>query len=396
MNPHQTQAWLDGLRGEDNLRELRRTQVRGKYIAVEGRQLLNFSSNDYLGLTEEAAPEGLEPAGAALQREFFRELGDDPAFMMSNPSSRLMGGNDLEYTLLEDSLAALWPEERRALVLGSGYLVNTGAPAALTTRGDLILADKSIHASLLDGLRLCEAEWLRFRHNDMEHLESLVRKHRHRYDNVWVVTESVFSMDGDCCPLERIVELKNRYGLQIYLDEAHSFGVYGPAGAGYAAALGLSAEVDAIAAPLGKALASTGGFLITDALTRELLINRMRTLIFSTALPSLNLRWSRFLVERLPQFEARREHLQRLVRLLTGDPGATPIIPIVTGESAAALRMASMFRQEGFWVTAIRHPTVPRGRERVRVSLNASLTEAEIIRFKETWKHIEQEIKAGQ
>lgn len=371
---------LRRLEEENNLRVLRRTRCEGKYIEDEaGRRYLNLSSNDYLGLSDEA-----------LQRDFFAELagrGEFPErFMMSNPASRLMTGNSPEYERLEGSLAALWPG-REVLVVGCGYLANTGVLPALTGKGDLILGDKLLHASLIDGLRLSGAEWMRFRHNDTGHLESLLRKYG-AGRRIWVATESVFSMDGDRAPLAELVWLKRKYGFRIYLDEAHAFGVFGPSGAGCAAQEGVAQEVDVIVATLGKALLSAGAFVVTDPLTRRVLVNRMRTLIFSTALPPLTLLWSDFLVRRLPGFGERREHLRRLVSLLSDDPAATQIVPVMAYENGRALEMAARFREEGFWTTAIRHPTVPQGEARVRVSLSAALSAEDVERFAEVWKRL--------
>ncbi len=388
MKQQQIKELLNDLAHEGNQRELKKTKVSGKYITLNDRTYVNLSSNDYLGLTEDNPPAHLGVGGIALQWEFFRQLDQNSPFLMSNPSSRLMSGNTIEYDMLEQALAGLYPGRRRALVFNSGYAANVGALAAMTSDKDLILADKASHASLHDGLRMCQGEWMRFRHNDMDHLESLLSKHRPKYRNAWVVTESVFSMDGDRCPLPQLMELKNKYDLQILLDESHSFGVCGRNGAGYAHELGLADQVDVISASLGKAAVSTGGFLLTDPLTRELMVNRMRTLIFSTALPSLNLLWTYFIISRLPDMEPRRRHLRQLTELLTEPGNGSQIIPIITGSNDTATLMARKFRESGFWLNAIRHPTVPKGRERVRLSLNAALSIEEVEKFKTAWNKI--------
>ena len=175
---------LERLRAEDNLRELPRIEIRGKYVVCDGKRYLNLSSNDYLGL-----------ACSDADRKFMQRQPDDEAFLLSNPSSRLVTGNSSDYARLESALSELFGG-RSALVAGSGYLVNAGVLPALTGKGDLILADKLVHASLIDGLRLGEAEWRRFGHNDTEHLERLLARHRDAYRNVWIVTESIFSMDA--------------------------------------------------------------------------------------------------------------------------------------------------------------------------------------------------------
>lgn len=401
MDINRTAEILQELQAADNLRRLPEIEADGKYVVSGGRRYLNFSSNDYLGIAADSAARygtdmesadgeenitGTETgeAGRSLYRDFMRGMAEEDGFMLSNPSSRLITGNSPDYRRLEDAISELY-DGRPALVVGSGYLANTGVLPALTGKGDLILADKLVHASLIDGMRLCEADWKRFGHNDMEHLERLIVKHRNAYRDIWIVTESVFSMDGDRAPLQEIVALKQKYGLKIYVDEAHAFGVCGTHGRGVASALGCEAACDIIVATLGKAAASQGAFVLSDPLTRELLVNRMRTLIFSTALPPVSLRWSERVVGRLPQMEAQREHLNRL----TGMLGSTShIIPIMAGENSRAIAMSEQFREAGFWVMPIRYPTVPRGSARIRISLNAALSTGDIEQFIAAWKNI--------
>ena len=377
----ETQRILQELEAADNLRRLPGIAVEGKYILSDGKRYLNLSSNDYLGIAADAAEGGTEHDA---YRAFMQEAAGDPQFLLSNPSSRLITGNSPDYGCLEATLSALYGG-RAALVLGSGYLANSGILPAVTGKEDLILADKLVHASLIDGLRLCQAQWQRFGHNDMEHLERLIVKHRDEFRNVWVATESVFSMDGDIAPLRQIMALKEKYGLKIYLDEAHAFGTCGVDGKGIASGCGCDGAVDILVATLGKAAASQGAFAICDAPTRELLVNRMRTLIFSTALPPVSLRWSERIVRRMPQMEARREHLRRLTAMLGG---TTHIVPVMAGENSRAIDMSRRFREAGFWVMPIRYPTVPKGSARVRISLNAALSPQEIERFIAVWKSI--------
>ena len=369
---------LGSLAAEDNLRMLRTASGGGRFVEYGGRQYVNMSSNDYLGLGGDVE----------LQRRFLERAAAEDRFLMSNTASRLITGNSADYDELESAVASFYGG-KSTLVLGSGYLANAGILPAVTSKGDLVLADKLVHASLIDGLRLCECEWRRFNHNDMDHLESLLRKNRDGYDNVWVVTESVFSMDGDRAPLQTLVELKHRYNLKLYVDEAHAFGVYGAAGAGCAEAAGLDREVDIIMATFGKAVASYGAFAAVDPDVRELLVNRMRTLIFATALPPVVLQWTKMVLELMPSFADKRERLAKLVaRIAPGDPGATHIIPVMAYGNAEAQAMAERFRAEGFWVTPIRYPTVPRGKARVRLSLSAALEEGDADKFTSVWKSI--------
>lgn len=366
---------LDRLRAEDNLRTLPEVRTQGKYLFHEGKRYLNLSSNDYLGIT-----------GEPWQREFMEQALQSGEFLLSNPSSRLITGNSPDYRRLEQALSELY-NGREALVLGAGYLVNSGVLPALTTSRELILADKLVHASLIDGLRLSEAAMQRFAHNDTEHLERLLRKLRSQYDNVWIVTESVFSMDGDKAPLRELAALKQQYDCKLYVDEAHAFGVCGPGGRGVAAEAGVAEQCDILIATLGKAAASQGAFVISDDPIRDLLVNRMRTLIFSTALPPISLRWSEQIVRRLPELEEKRSHLRTLSRLITGHDQGTHIIPLMAGENRRAIEMSRQMREAGFWVMPIRYPTVPKGSARVRVSLSAALSAAEIVQFAEVWKN---------
>ena len=363
---------LRRLASEDNLRSLSCGIPNGKYIEYDGRRYINMSSNDYLGLAGDVS----------LQQEFLLAATENESFLMSSSASRLMTGNGSENEALEGSLAALY-HGKSALVLGNGYMVNSGCLPALVGERDLVLADKLVHASIIDGLRLCPCDWSRFNHNDMNHLESLLYKKRGDYENVWVVTESVFSMDGDRAPIADLVSLKQRYDLKLYIDEAHAFGVFGPSGAGCAASGGLDGEIDIIVGTFGKALASYGAFVALPAVMRDVLVNRMRTLIFSTALPPVVMAWTRFLLDRMADFESRRLRLRELVGMLApANPLATQIIPLSAGTNAAAVAMSEKFREGGFWTTPIRWPTVPKGKARVRVSLTASMDRADIENFR--------------
>lgn len=363
---------LRRLASEDNLRSLSCGIPNGKYIEYDGRRYINMSSNDYLGLAGDVS----------LQQEFLLAATENESFLMSSSASRLMTGNGSENEALEGSLAALY-HSKSALVLGNGYMVNSGCLPALVGERDLVLADKLVHASIIDGLRLCPCDWSRFNHNDMNHLESLLYKKRGDYENVWVVTESVFSMDGDRAPIADLVSLKQRYDLKLYIDEAHAFGVFGPSGAGCAASGGLDGEIDIIVGTFGKALASYGAFVVLPAVMRDVLVNRMRTLIFSTALPPVVMAWTRFLLDRMADFEPRRLRLRELVGMLApANPLATQIIPLSAGTNAAAVAMSEKFREGGFWTTPIRWPTVPKGKARVRVSLTASMDRADIENFR--------------
>lgn len=351
------------------LRRLHLCHTTENTITVDGHTYLNCSSNDYLGIQS-----------LGWESAFIEQL-PSLAGIMANPSSRLMTGNSPEYSALEAALATSYADNRVALVVGSGYAANSGVLPALTRKEDLILADRLVHASIIDGMQLSQATYKRFPHNDMDSLRRTLQGERHKFKNAWIATESIFSMDGDTAPLAEIVALKQEYDCKLYLDEAHAVGVLGEQGLGLAAAMGVLDAVDILIGTMGKALSSAGAFIISDSVTREVLINTMRPLIFSTALSPITLLWSTYVWNRITgadgdslraDLASRVEHTQRL---LDQDFKTQPshIIPIMAGSNDNALGIARACKQAGFWVTPIRHPTVPRGKERVRISLTATL-----------------------
>lgn len=351
---------LEELEHDGSLRELRSVKSCGAYLEYKDERYVNLSSNDYLGLSD-----------SDLQRRFFETVDTESCFMMSNPSSRLMTGNSEEYEALEAAIANFHGADA-ALVVSSGFLLNSGILPAVTTAKDLIITDKLMHASLIDGMRLSQAKHERFRHNDMNHLERLLQ--HADAERVIVATESVFSMDGDRAPLEDIARLQQRYDFELYLDEAHAIGVQGCNGAGLST-LFPDLRVDYLVATMGKAVCSQGAYVVCSEQKRNLLINKMRTLIFSTALPPLSLSWSRFVIQRMAEFEARREHLRELIEMMKGE---THIIPMIIGENQKTLERAEQLRKAGFWVTAIRQPTVAAGSARLRFSLTAAHSKQQI------------------
>ncbi len=372
-------------------RRLYDVSSRQRYILFEEKQYLNFSSNDYLSLSD-----------VELQSQFIEKSKPFSSFVLSNASSRLMTGNTHCYKVLEDALAALF-EKESALVLSSGFMVNCGVLPALVQKRDLIIADKLVHASIVDGLRQCSCDFERFRHNDMAALRRLLERKRGDYDKVYLVVESIYSMDGDLAPMLDIIELKREFDVVLYVDEAHAFGVRGARGAGLCSELGLLDEVDIVIVTLGKALASQGGVVISTAEVRERLINTMRTLIFSTALPDISLQWSHFLVERVQAMMGEREQLMVLARRLydnicdsiTLERPSSHIVPIIMRSNEAVCRAQMLLRERGYWVTAIRHPTVPKGSERLRISLCCGITNEQIDAFSEALKEVYVSVMAN-
>jgi len=369
-------AELEVLRQKQQLRTLGTLTKRADvYADFNGRRYLNLSSNDYLGL-------GGNPQ---LVTEFLASGADVAVldyFGLTSSSSRLLTGNHASYDALEADLAALYQTEA-ACVFNSGYHANLGLLSALAERPDLILSDKLNHASIMDGMRLAEAKFLRYQHLDYTHLEELLRQHRDTARRIFIVTESVFSMDGDVADLRTLVALKERYGAFLIVDEAHALGVFGQQGRGVCEAQGVpTANIDILLAPCGKAVASLGAYAMMPKLIKDYLINKMRPLIFTTALPPVILNWDRFILRKMIGMEAERTALQLLAQRLraaltahglqTG--GASQIMPIIIGENDAAVNLATFLREQGFLIFAIRPPTVPPHTARLRLSLNAALS----------------------
>lgn len=328
----------------------------------------DFSSNDYLGIA----------ADRYLRKEFLRQLPEDIPF--SSSASRLLSAEQESYTRLEDTLSSLY--SRPALLFNSGYHLNTGAVSALAKiPSTLVLSDKLSHASIIDGIILSRGKCLRFSHNDIDDLEDKIKKNRDDFRNILIVTESVFSMDGDIAPLEDIVELKKLYpGVSLYLDEAHAFGVFGEKGLGVAEEKNLIPEIDFIAGTLGKAAASSGAFIISSAREKEYLLNKSRSFIFSTAIPPVNAEWSRFVIARMPGMRDKRSHLHDIslklrnhIEKITGEknPSESQIIPLMMGSAQKVTAFSRLMAEKGVRALPIRRPTVPPGTERIRFSLGA-------------------------
>lgn len=358
---------LEKLDEQGNRRHLVDVSVSQKYIFFENKQYLNCSSNDYLALSD-----------TTLQREFIDGLNFDEEFLLSNPSSRLMTGNSSHYHRLEATLSSLYHKEA-ALVLSSGFMLNSGILPAITQENDLVIADKLVHASIIDGLKLCKCPFKRFRHNDLSDLRKIIEKEK-PCGTVYIVTESIFSMDGDTAPLAELVAIKKELGAKLYVDEAHAFGVRGEGGLGLVQELGLMDEVDYIVATFGKALASQGAFVVCEALSREVMINKMRTLIFSTALPPISLLWSDFLLKKLSSFGDKRSRIARSVALLNeaGISCESHIVPLLIGDNFKTLEAVATLKESGIWCSAIRQPTVPKGTERLRLSMTAAFDDCDI------------------
>lgn len=365
---------LVALEAAGQLRRLPAIEHEKGQIRTGERWLLNLSSNDYLGLA----------ARRDLQEAFRAEQGaNDLPF--SSSSSRLLTGNFKAYTQLETLLAGRFGREA-ALVFNSGYHANTGILPALADKQTLILADKWVHASLIDGIRLSGAPFSRYKHNDYGQLERLLVKEAAAYEQVIVVTESIFSMDGDKADLGRLVGLKKRFpNLLLYVDEAHAVGVRGATGLGLAEEENCIEAIDLLVGTFGKALASMGAYVVCSRVIRDYLVNTMRPLIFSTALPPVQIAWTRFLFERLPEFAAERDRLCAVSRMLRkglagkgGEISDSHIVPYILGTNERCIATAEQLQRKGFYCLPVRPPTVPKGTSRIRFSLTADTSEADI------------------
>lgn len=366
---------LEELKIRKNFRILPSLTHVGKSVFQERQQMLNLSSNDYLGLA----------SNTALRREFLATLNSDN-LPFSSSSSRLLTGNFSVYDELEKQLATLFGTES-ALIFNSGYHANTGILPAVSNSATLILADKLIHASLIDGIRLSTAKSIRYRHNDLAQLKRLIEENHLQYEQIIIVTESLFSMDGDAANLRELAALKRIYpNLLLYVDEAHAFGVRGAKGLGCAEEQGCIQNIDFLVGTFGKALASTGAYIVCREVIREYLINKMRTFIFTTALPPINIKWTSFILERLPELTDQRNHLhsisatlkEAIVGLGNECPSVSQIVPMIVGTSEKTVLKAEELQRKGFYALPVRPPTVPEGTSRIRFSLTANLTDDDI------------------
>jgi 8-amino-7-oxononanoate synthase len=374
------QEQMQALRARSLERKLREIgSAQGPEVQIAGRRLINFSSNDYLGLANDSR---LRAAATAAISEFGVGAG----------ASRLISGTQSPHLRLENGLAK-WKGTEAALCFSSGYAAALGTVPALVTKNDVVLLDKLCHASLIDGAKLSGAILRVFPHNHLGKLESHLQwaQREHAGKRILILTESVFSMDGDRARLRELIELKKSFGALLLLDEAHAVGVIGPNGRGLAAAENLDEDVDVQMGTLSKALGTSGGYICGSRDLIEWLINRARSFIYSTAPPpgivSAALAALNFLAS--PEGEERKLLLWKRIRLLQellprselnkkANNASSAIFPWIVGDEQAALDLASALQDEGFLVPAIRYPTVAKGSARLRITVTASHEEDQI------------------
>ncbi len=352
------------------LREV--TSAPGPRIVIDGRPCLQMASNDYLGYCS-------HPAIKKAAQKAVSEWG------VGAGSSRLIGGNNCLFGEVEKRLANLKKTEA-ALVFSTGYMANIGLLSTIGEHGDVIYSDELNHASIIDGCRMSRAHVEVFPHRDTETLELLL-KQGHRFRRRIIVTDGVFSMDGDIAPLPRLVELAEQYAALIVIDDAHATGVLGSSGAGTAEHFGLEGKCDIIMGTLGKALGCFGAFVAGSHELRELLVNRARAFIFTTALTPAVMASSREALNLLEQEPERRIALWENVRLFKEGltqrgfntlNSETPIIPILVGDARQAVSISESLFHEGLFIQAIRPPTVPEGSSRLRITVSAVHTQEDL------------------
>ena len=371
--------WLDQLRAElddksarSQLRSLRVFDRCDRIVHHDGRPLVNLASNDYLGL---ASHPRLRDAVIDAATRYGTGAG----------SSRLVGGHLEVHERVERRFAA-FKHAQAALLTPTGYAANFAAITALAEAGDAILLDKLCHASLIDAARLSGARVRVYPHGNLQKLQRLLDRYRSARRRL-IVTDAVFSMDGDCADLPALCELRDRYGAILVVDEAHATGVLGPTGAGLAEGQGVAGRVDVTISTAGKALGSLGGVVTGDRVVIDTLINSARSFIYTTALPPQQAAAIEAALDVIESEPQRRQRLSQVVsqtRRMLREAGwavaedPTPIIPLVVGDNESAVALAAKLEARGFLVPAIRPPSVPPGSARLRLSLRSDLTDEDV------------------
>lgn len=338
----------------------------GKYLFYGGKKLLNLSSNNYLGFAdnEEITDEFLSFAGGK--------------YSLGSASARLLTGTLPVYSELENLISNLFGAEK-TLLFNSGYHANVGINSSLAGKGDVIFSDKLNHASIIDGMRLSSGKFFRYPHNDMTALEKLLTRERKNFNNAIIVSESVFSMDGDIADIEKLIELKNRFGCILVIDEAHSFGVFGKNALGICEDKKVMNDIDLLVGTFGKAIGSVGAFAVGKKILIEYLTNKARSFIFSTAIPPINVAFSKWIIEnKLPYTFEKRMNMLNLAKKSGSE---SHIIPVIVGENNKTEALSEILFQNGYFTLPVRPPTVPEGSARLRISLSTDIEEDDLAKF---------------
>ena len=369
---------LNRLKADGNLRSIPEESEK---------TFIDFTSNDYLGIASDIA----------LNKQFLlKELALQDS--LSSSASRLLSQHQNVYTELEEKLSSIYYDGAASLLFNSGYHANTGILSALgQNKQTVFIADKLVHASIIDGILLSRCEYRRFRHNDMNHLEHIIRQVYDLYEDIVVIVESIYSMEGDSAPLDALILLKNKFPrIILYVDEAHAFGVKGSKGAGLCMRTSSPEAFNVIVGTFGKAAASSGAFAVTSALLRKYLINKCRSLIFSTAISPLQTRWTSFVVDKIIDMDDERlqlEHLSRSLRAIMqkyshSTVSPSHIQPLIIGDPIKTTEISDFLKSRCIKALPIRRPTVPPGTERLRLSLSASMDPQSISLLDETLNEI--------
>jgi len=347
---------LEDLKKQSNFRKLK---------IMEDEYILDFSSNDYLDLNLDEK-----------FKKFFIDNLDLSKISFGSCGSRLLGGNHKEIRRFEDEIDEVF--KKKSLVFGSGYDANTTVIETFYSKGDIIFTDRYNHASIYDGLINSGVKIVRYKHLDYLDLEKKLEKYRGSYKRSLIITESIYSMDGDIVDLDKTVLLKNRYKCELYLDEAHSYGVLGY---GLAYNKSLVKDIDFIMLGLGKGGSSNGGILILDEIARSYIVNRGRKFIYTTAPSPIQTSWNRYVFKNMPSLEYKREKLNLLKKLLykklkeknIETISTEQIISIVIGDNKKCVEVSNALREEGYLVYPIKEPTVPKGSSMIRLTLTADM-----------------------
>lgn len=367
---------LESLKEESNFREIALQIQKGKYLYKNNKKLLNLASNNYL-----------------CANDFVDEFLDSKLFSdnlhFSSSSSRSLSGSFGVFFEFEEYLSEVFNKE--SLLFNSGYHANVGIVSALVNLDNvLFVVDKSIHASVIDGLKgFKKINFKRYLHNDMESLEAILQDSS-KYEAVFVVSEGLFSMEGDFAKLKELVSLKKKYkNMYLYIDEAHSIGIVGRSGLGLSHYYGLLDEIDILILTFGKAISSFGACVLCNGEFRDYFINKARSLIYSTALPPLSVAMSYFVFKKLESMQDRREHLNDISSYLKDSIKQLPyeimgdynIISIVLKENKKAVHFQKMLENRGYYLPAIKEPTIPKNRALLRISLCSNILHEEISLF---------------
>ncbi len=361
---------LKDIKEKGNYRNIRYIRpVSGATIIHEGREYLNLCSNSYLSLH-------LHPVVKDAAIKAVNEYGTGSC------SSRSVSGSIDLYKDLEQDIAR-YKGYKRGLIFPTGYMANIGIISTIPAKGDVILSDELNHSSLIDAMRLSYAKKVIFKHRDPGDLERKLKKYSSSGGKVFVITESIFSMDGDVAPLKEIAELKKKYGFYTIVDDAHGTAIFGKGGSGVEEFCGLKGKADIHMATFGKALGSIGAFVLSDPVVIEYLVNRARTFMYTTALPPAALGAARAALDLVANDLSYKEQLWHNIDYMRSrlagagfdlKDSVGPIVPIVVGKDSDAVKMQSMIMKDGFFLQAIRPPTVPSGTSRLRLTIVRDFT----------------------